>query len=470
MVGVVESRVVVVGSGAGGAAVAGELSRQGVPVLVAEAGPHKTEPLGSHIRNRDTSELGLAPFNDALTEALVFASGGSGAGPAFEDLKVIHSVGGMFSYWTCNCPIPHPAERAPWIPDEEWDSLLQRVHDLLGVGYDLGAGGARQERMIAQVGSVAGGREPGREVQRMPVAAQRRADGLRFSSVDDLLASDSPDDELVVRADMICTEVLHGGGRAMGVRLRPRQGGDEIEVRAEIVVVATGTVGTPKLLAGSGVDAGPALGANLFDHPAVGSRVVMRPEILADVPEDDPVFTVWIPYTPDRPWHNQICRFPTNPTAIEYNAGPTETADVFTFASMEVLPENRFEFDFDRLDPFGLPELVGHYRLSAKDYATIARGLDEHFRIAAEIGNLVDHRWAPTFFGPGWSTHMMGSCRMGAVDDGTSCVDSYGRLWGYDNLYVAGNAVFAVSNAGNPTPMTIAMGLRTAGAIAQRLQ
>ncbi len=160
MVGVVESRVVVVGSGAGGAAVAGELSRQGVPVLVAEAGPHKTEPLGSHIRNRDTSELGLAPFNDALTEALVFASGGAGAGPAFEDLKVIHSVGGMFSFWTCNCPIPHPAERAPWIPDEEWDSVLQRVHDLLGVGYDLGAGGARQERMIAQVGSVSGITKP----------------------------------------------------------------------------------------------------------------------------------------------------------------------------------------------------------------------------------------------------------------------------------------------------------------------
>ena len=185
----------------------------------------------------------------------------------------------MFSFWTCNCPIPHPAERAPWIPDEEWDSLLQRVHDLLGVGYDLGAGGARQERMIAQVGSVAGGREPGREVQRMPVAAQRRADGLRFSSVDDLLASDSPDDELVVRADMICTEVLHGGGRAMGVRLRPRQGGDEIEVRAEIVVVATGTVGTPKLLAGSGVDAGPALGANLFDHPAVGLGISLAAQV-----------------------------------------------------------------------------------------------------------------------------------------------------------------------------------------------
>ncbi len=33
----------------------------------------------------------------------------------------------------------------------------------------------------------------------------------------------------------------------------------------------------------------------------------------------------------------------------------------------------------------------------------------------------------------------------------------------------AGNAVFAVSNAGNPTPMTIVMALRTAGAIAGQL-
>jgi choline dehydrogenase-like flavoprotein len=316
---------------------------------------------------------------------------------------------------------------------------------------------------------VAGGDEPGREVQPMPVAAQRGAGELRFSSVDDLLATDGQPGELTVRADMVCTGVLHQGGRATGVRLQPARGGEEIEVRAEAVVVATGTVGTPKLLAGSGVDAGPALGAYLFDHPAVGSRVVMRPEILADVGADDPVFTVWIPYTSDRPWHNQICRFPTNPAAVEYAAGPTETADVFTFAAMEVLPENRFAFDFDRLDPFGLPELAGHYRLSTNDTATIGRGLDEHFRIAAEIGNLVDHRWAPTFFGPGWSTHMMGSCRMGGEDDGTSCVDPYGKLWGYDNLYVAGNAVFAVSNAGNPTPMTIAMGLRTAGAIAVRL-
>ena len=303
----------------------------------------------------------------------------------------------------------------------------------------------------------------------MPVAARRRDGTVRFAAIDDLMAANPSSAEIVTLPDRVCTRVLHAGGRAAGVRLLPRGGGEEVEIRAEIVVVAAGTVGTPKLLAGSGIDAGPALGAYLFDHPAIGSRVVLRPEILDGVPADDPLFTIWFPYTPERPWHNQICRFPTNPTTIAYDCGPGETADVFTFASMDVVPENRFAFDFERLDPFGLPELVGHYQYSAGDHRRIARGLEEHFRIAAAIGNVVDYRWVPTFFGPGWSTHMMGSCRMGAKDDGTSCVDPFGRLWGFDNLYVAGNAVFAVTNAGNPTPMTIAMALRTAGAIAEQL-
>ena len=103
--------------------------------------------------------------------------------------------------------------------------------------------------------------------------------------------------------------------------------------------------------------------------------------------------------------------------------------------------------------------------MTPADYKRLAGGLEEHLLIAAAIGNLVDHRWAPTFFGPGWSTHMMGSCRMGSTDDGTSCVDLFGKLWGCDNVYVVGNAVFAVSNASNPTLSTVAMALRTADAI-----
>jgi choline dehydrogenase-like flavoprotein len=141
--------------------------------------------------------------------------------------------------------------------------------------------------------------------------------------------------------------------------------------------------------------------------------------MVADVAADDPVFTVWIPYALGKPWHNQICRFPANPSAIKYAAGANEIADIFTSSSMDVVEVNRFNFDFDRLDPFGPPELVGVYALGAPDYQRLALGLNEHFRIAVAIGNLLDHRWAPTFFGPGWSTHLMGSCRMGQKRTGS---------------------------------------------------
>jgi len=465
----VETQVVIVGSGAGGAAVAGELSRHRIPTIVVEAGPQCSRPLGTHVRNRDPSEEGLLQYDKALNGALTFPSGGAGSGRAFKDFKVIHAVGGMLSYWTCNCPTPHVAERAPWITDAEWDSILDRARDLLGVGYDLGNGSLRQQRLIEHVTAVVDRDEAGREVQPMPVAARRQGEQIRFASIENLLRVENESYSPILHQNLICRQILHRNGRATGIIARSRLSGDDIVINAEVVVVAAGVAGTPKLIAGSRIDAGPALGAYLFDHPAIGSRVVLNRDILANVAADDPVFTVWIPYALGKPWHNQICRFPTNPAAIEYAAGPNETADIFTFASMDVVQTNRFNFDFDRLDPFGLPELIGAYTLGALDFERLALGLREHLCIAAAIGNLIDHRWAPTFFGPGWSTHLMGSCRMGPTGDGTSCVDTFGKLWGYKNVYVAGNAVFAISNAGNPTLTTVAMALRCADAIIAQL-
>ena len=465
----IETQVVVIGSGAGGAAVAGELCRHRIPTILVEAGPQCTRPIGSHIRNRDPSEAGLSKYNHALNGSLTFPSGGAGLGAAFNDFKVIHAVGGMLSYWTCNCPTPHVVERAPWITDAEWDLILDRARTLLGVGYDLGNGSVRQKRLIERVTTAVGREETGRHVQPMPVAARRHGDQIRFSSIDNLLRVEDASNGPIIHQDLICRQILHRSGRATGIIARSRLSGVDIAINAEVIAVAAGVAGTPKLIGGSRIDAGPALGAYLFDHPAVGSRVVLRHDILADVAADDPVFTVWIPFAQGKPWHNQICRFPTNPTAIEYAAGPNDTADIFTFCSMDVVEANRFNFAFDRPDPFGLPELFGAYEFGAPDYERLALGLSEHFRIAAAIGNLIEHRWAPTFFGPGWSTHLMGSCRMGPKDDGTSCVDTFGKLWGYDNIYIAGNAVFAVSNGGNPTLMTVAMALRCADAIIVQL-
>lgn len=101
-----ETHVVVIGSGAGGAAVAGELCRHGIPTLIVEAGPQITEPFGSHVRNRDPSEQGLSRYNDALSEALTFPSGGAGAGPAFNDFKSFMPLGACLR--TGHAIVRHP--------------------------------------------------------------------------------------------------------------------------------------------------------------------------------------------------------------------------------------------------------------------------------------------------------------------------------------------------------------------------
>ena len=72
-----ETDIVVVGSGAGGAALAGELARYGRTTLIFEAGPKRTAPPGSHVRNNTPSEKKLP--NELYLTAILFY--GDVAGP-----------------------------------------------------------------------------------------------------------------------------------------------------------------------------------------------------------------------------------------------------------------------------------------------------------------------------------------------------------------------------------------------------
>lgn len=62
------------------------------------------------------------------------------------------------------------------------------------------------------------------------------------------------------------------------------------------------------------------------------------------------------------------------------------------------------------------------------------------------------------------SYHLCGGARMGiALADGV--VDTYGKVHGTDNLYVAGAAIFRTSGFANPTLTAFALGTRTIRAI-----
>ena len=66
----------------------------------------------------------------------------------------------------------------------------------------------------------------------------------------------------------------------------------------------------------------------------------------------------------------------------------------------------------------------------------------------------------------GSSLHYQGTMRMGASDDGTSVCDRHSRVWGFDNLFIAGNGVIPSVTATNPTLFMVSLATLGARALA----
>ena len=65
--------------------------------------------------------------------------------------------------------------------------------------------------------------------------------------------------------------------------------------------------------------------------------------------------------------------------------------------------------------------------------------------------------------------HMIGSTRMGK-DPSISVTDAHARVWGLQNLYVAGSSLFPAAGAAHPTLTILALSLRLADHLAGRLK
>lgn len=456
--------VVVIGSGAGGAAVAGELARAGREVLVLEAGPVRFGTPGLHARNLDTSEAALHEFGRRILQEWVLPANASAPIEGLPGLAISHGVGGMLGIWCSNCPRPDRSELPDWMPASVWDTYLGRAESVMHIHRDIAEGGVRAARIQAATARAVGPLEAGREVQPMPIAVRRVNGGLKYSGSDDLLAVSEGQTPPRVLADHIVRRIEHRDGRASAVIAVPRQGGAELRIEAGTVVIAAGTLASAQIIQASGLDAGPALGRYLLDHPIVSTRVLLKAEILMDVPAGDPLFSVWVPHSASHPWQNEVFRFPQAPPA---GTRDEDGADVTTFVSMDLNPDNRLAFDAGAPDNFGLPRVKVTLTHSEADHRRIADATAENYLISAAVADL-SHGWSPVMYKPGGSAHLMGSCRMGPKDDGESVVNQSGRLWRSDNVYVAGNAVLGTPSGANPTFTTVAAALMTADAILGR--
>jgi len=265
---VVTADAVIVGSGAGGAMVARTLARAGLDVVVLEEGRRWTvdEFRSTHPIERYAGLYRGAGATMALGRPSVV-------------LPVGRAVGGTTVVNSGTCFRPPLAVQRRWRdefglgiadPDRLAHHLdeVERTLRVAPVPLDImGRNGRLLLDGAASLGWQAAPiprNAPGCEgCCQCAIGCPRNAKfGVHLNALPQACAAGAR-----IISDARVERVLHGHGRARGVRAR-RPDGTVLDVVADTVVVAAGATETPGLLRRSGIGGHPRLGRNLALHPA----------------------------------------------------------------------------------------------------------------------------------------------------------------------------------------------------------
>jgi pyranose oxidase len=177
----------------------------------------------------------------------------------------------------------------------------------------------------------------------------------------------------------------------------------------------------------------------------------------------------WVPFTDDVPFHGQVMQLDASPVKLADDdpAAPGSIVGLGLFCAKDLQASDRVEFSDSAVDGYGMPAMTLHYRLTDHDHEVIDRAKAEIVRLGKAIGEPLDDR--PFMMPLGASLHYQGTTRMGPVDDGTSVCSPDSEVWSVPGLFVAGNGVIPTATACNPTLTGVALAVRGARIVADRL-
>ncbi len=476
-------------------------------ITMLDAGPTIGSVPGQHLHDTEDEELWLR-YNrrvESGTQALYVgvettpdigptvsgASGGMYHLLAFgEDAAELPAAavgwnsGGMGVHWTAATPTPYGPEVFDFLDQTEWDADLARASELLQVHPDP-YGQDDVSRLIVDRLRVAFDEvsDPGREVQAMPMALQpvearasdRHRGGLRRTGPNVIFPpiKTGDDPNFTLLADTLCLRVLVTDGVATGALVRDLITGEERIISASAVAVCADAMRTPQLLWASDVRPA-ALGRNLNEHVFVSGQVVVDldrvPIDLGSLPAPLPgewcVASLWLPHSGARqPFQGQIMCSQLLQDDLRTPFG--YAVQLSWYIPTETREANRVEFSDTETDAAALPRMRLHFGYSDTDRASIEAGLESQRRAGNALGDFVTGRDSAVL-APGASLHYTGTVRMGPVDDGTSVCDTDGRVWGTENLYVAGNGVIPTPMTANTTLTGMITAVRAARALARQ--
>jgi choline dehydrogenase-like flavoprotein len=464
--------VVVVGSGAGGGVVAGELAERGRSVLLLECGPHLTAADFSRWEAKATHDL-FWPMRFALID------GGAGGAVA---LLGGRCVGGSTTINTKVALRGHARDLAKWhaasgltgaggapFGPKDLEPHYDRVEARLGV--------RERNDWPRSVRTVAPAfRELGAELEsvrsytdgncmRCGSCLQGCPTNAGKSTLNTYIHDAWAAGQLELRAGMRVERVVIEDGEASGVEYTDGRG-ELTRVDAGVVVVAGGTLNTPQLLLRSGLPDSPSsrlVGRNLGFHPA---RLVYG---LFDEPQDTHMVYPITAHAMAHQ-HDEDGGFVVEATTIQ---------DPIAFATT-------LEDENGPLWGEPLAEAVRQFRrwigvlVMANDENNGSVALDENggeafaaafnSREQQRIDDALDFsravlttagatsvRWTGLF-----TTHVQGTCRMGS-DPARSVVDADAQSWDVRRLYVGDGSLVPHTLSVNPSLTIMALASRLAG-------
>jgi choline dehydrogenase-like flavoprotein len=463
--------IVVVGSGAGGGVIAGELAQRDRDVLLLETGPHLTAVDFARWEAKATHDL-FWPLRFAYMpdgDVVAFLAGRCVGGTTTINSKVaLRAHEKDVAKWHPETGLTN--ERGEPFSRADLDPYYDRVEQRLGVRE-------RRDWQKCVITVEAGFRALGHDLE--PCTAYTDGNCMHCgsclqgcptnagkSTMNTYIADAWARGLLELRPESAVQRVLVDGGAATGVEYT-----DAAEVghtvRADTVVVAGGALNTPQILKRSGLDA-PAIGKNLGLHPV---RLVYG---LFDEPQDAhmtyPVSSHCMAYQHDEDG-GYVIEASTIQDPISFATtlrdedgpmwGPRLTEAVGKFRHWigllaMVNDENNAEVVVDESG-------MEHFDVDFNE-RELGR-IEASFAFSREVlqaAGATQVCWTGLS-----STHVQGSCRMGD-DPERSAVDRNGKMHGVDGLYVGDGSLVPRTLSVNPSLTIMALATRLADHLAQQ--
>ena len=489
--------VVIVGSGAGGGTVAQELAplvKQGRRVLVLEK--------GSRFRDDEFNgkELDMAP-------ALYEESGGFLTFDKTMTLAFGSAYGGSTVVYTGTSLVaPERVIRAWNVPDLTFEDLAPRCRKFM----DENSVHTLPEELLNENNRlfVAGCLAAGYRAEQFPINVK----GCKGSSLCNLGCPNAAK-QGTNRVQLPCAEregvevvtranVSSLGERELHVIVSPKPEGakglpsewepGEYRVRANVIVLSGGSIGTPALLLRSGFGGRlPRLGEGFTCHPAHILVAEHSREITNDVGHPK---SFYLDRAVEEGFILETCMYFPFTTAKNLSGFGEEHSRlmrayrrlqmILVLACDKAVPGNRVSVDRSgkpvvnyRFTPEVVTSLVNATRAASRIFfgagavRVHAPSADPPLIEAAESG-LIDARVQERHFKPGKTSvsaaHLMGGCGMGhAAAD--SVTDAWGRVHGVPWLRIADASVFPDSLEINPYVTIMALADRVAESVREEL-